>query len=143
MQGISLGRLGQSKADRVTTTTLPLCLLVCTAHTGRAHSAPCHYTCRQERRSRMISAHTRWRWWWWWDTQNNIHDGSGFPKRSIPLSRAGPPGCLTDKVRGSSPLIQRHFGGAFQDDFLGGGCAHCGRLSLLLKPANKWGRKHN
>lgn len=60
-------------------------------------------------------------------TENTIHDSSGFPKRRIPQSRAAP-WCLTDKVRGSSPLIQRHFGGAFQDDFLGGGCAHCGRL---------------
>lgn len=59
--------------------------------------------------------------------ENTIRDASGFPKRRIPQSRAAPRG-LTDKVRGSSPLIQRHFGGAFQDDFLGGGCAHCGRL---------------
>lgn len=43
---ISLVGLGLSKADHVVTTTLPFCLLVCTAHAGRAHSAPCHYTCR-------------------------------------------------------------------------------------------------
>lgn len=67
--------------------------------------------------------HTRTLWWqqrcWWWREHLEHHPrGSAFPERSIPQHRAAP-WCLTDMVRGSSPLVQRHFGGAFQDDFLG------------------------
>lgn len=82
--------------------------------------------------SGVSSAHTG-------DGQNSIRVGSGPPDRSLPpgalepsQAGAGPGiGCVTaDRVRGASPLVQGHFGGTFQHNFLGGGCAHFGRLCL-------------
>lgn len=35
---------------------------------------------------------------------------------------------MSDRVRSLSPLIQGHFGGAFQDNFLGGSRTHPERL---------------
>lgn len=44
---------------------------------------------------------------------------------------AGPPVQLTsDSVHGASPLVQGHFGGAFQDHLLGGCSTHCDGLRL-------------
>lgn len=69
---------------------------------------------------------------------------SSLPQRALEPSqaKAGPCiWCLTaDRVRGASPLIQGHFGGAFQDNFLGGGSAHFDRLRLQA-PKNKLDRK--
>lgn len=130
--GISASSRASAWSGHGKTTTWPLCLAVCTAHTGHAHPAPCPYTWRQECRSPVTSARTH--------TvvlvllvvvggaQNTIHEAPLSQREVFHGERRAAPRCLTDKVRGSSPLIQRHFGGAFQDDFLGWGCAHCGRL---------------